>query len=437
MTAVEDAAQREEPKGWLRRHAIDVRPLRHSAYRRIFIGNAVSFFGVQFTAVAVPVQVYAITKSALWVGVASFVGLVPLIVFSIWGGAIADAFDRRKVLLVSSTMMWLTTLGLLAQAVLHLDNAWLMLGLIAAQSAAFGINSPVRQAIIPSLVGPEEVASANTLGFTISNAAAIGGPVGAGLVIPAFGFSAAYLVDAIMFTVVLWATLRLPALPPTGEKHSQATQASSVETQSAGRGSAGLRDIGIGLRFLAGHRLILLTFAIDIAAMVLAMPKALFPVVADQRFGESSLGWLYSSIAIGAVLAGLTSGWINRVRRRGIALVGAVVGWGLAVAAAGAVPWLWACVAFMALAGAADMISGVYRQTVLLGAPDEMRGRLQGVFFAVVAGGPRLGDLRAGSVADWTDATFSWVAGGIAAAVVAVLLGAAFPVLLRYTDKTP
>ncbi|GAA3294359.1 MFS transporter [Dactylosporangium vinaceum] len=420
MTAVEDAAQREEPKGWLRRHAIDVRPLRHSAYRRIFIGNAVSFFGVQFTAVAVPVQVYAITKSALWVGVASFVGLVPLIVFSIWGGAIADAFDRRKVLLVSSTMMWLTTLGLLAQAVLHLDNAWLMLGLIAAQSAAFGINSPVRQAIIPSLVGPEEVASANTLGFTISNAAAIGGPVGAGLVIPAFGFSAAYLVDAIMFTVVLWATLRLPALPPTGDKHS-----------------AGLRDIGIGLRFLAGHRLILLTFAIDIAAMVLAMPKALFPVVADQRFGESSLGWLYSSIAIGAVLAGLTSGWINRVRRRGIALVGAVVGWGLAVAAAGAVPWLWACVAFMALAGAADMISGVYRQTVLLGAPDEMRGRLQGVFFAVVAGGPRLGDLRAGSVADWTDATFSWVAGGIAAAVVAVLLGAAFPVLLRYTDKTP
>ncbi|WP_433611212.1 MFS transporter [Dactylosporangium sp. CA-139114] len=419
MTAVEDEQQQGESRGWLRRHAIDVRPLRHGPYRRIFVGNAVSFFGVQFTAVAVPVQVYAITKSALWVGVASFVGLVPLIVFSIWGGAIADAYDRRKVLLVSSVLMWLTTLGLLAQAVLHLDNAWLMLGLIAAQSAAFGINSPVRQAIIPSLVGPEEVASANTLGFTVSNVAAIGGPVGAGVVIAAFDFSAAYAVDAVLFTVVLWATLRLPALPPTGEKKS-----------------AGLRDIGVGLRFLAGHRLILLTFAIDIAAMVLAMPKALFPVVADERFGESSLGWLYSSIAIGAVLAGLTSGWINRVHRRGIALVGAVVGWGLAVAAAGAVPWLWACVAFMALAGAADMISGVYRQSVLLSAPDAMRGRLQGVFFAVVAGGPRLGDLRAGSVADVAGATFSWVAGGIAAAVVAVLLAAAFPVLLRYTDTS-
>ncbi|MFG2038013.1 MFS transporter [Dactylosporangium sp. NPDC048998] len=417
MTAVDE--QEEERRGWLRRHAIDIRPLRHPAYRRIFVGNAVSFFGVQFTAVAVPVQVYAITKSALWVGLCSFVGLVPLIVFSIWGGAIADAYDRRRVLLVSSTLMWLTTLGLLAQAVLHVDNPWLMLLLIAAQSAAFGINSPVRQAIIPALVGGEEVAAANTLGFTVSNVAAIGGPVGAGIVIAAFDFSAAYAVDAVLFTVVLWAALRLPALPPTGA-----------------RATAGLRDIRDGLRFLAGHKLILLTFAIDIAAMVLAMPKALFPVVADERFGQSSLGWLYSSIAIGAVLAGLTSGWIGRVHRQGIALVLAVVGWGLAVAAAGAVPWLWACVAFMSVAGAADMISGVYRQTVLLSAPDAMRGRLQGVFFAVVAGGPRLGDLRAGSVADATSASFSWVSGGIAAAVVAVLLALTFPVLLRYTDPT-
>ncbi|GAA2350915.1 MFS transporter [Dactylosporangium salmoneum] len=418
MTAVEEE-NKQEAGGWLRRHAIDIRPLKHPAYRRIFVGNAVSFFGVQFTAVAVPVQVYAITKSALWVGVSSFVGLVPLIVFSIWGGAIADAYDRRKVLVVSSTLMWLTTLGLLAQAVLHLDNAWLMLALIAAQSAAFGINSPVRQAIIPALVSGEEVAAANTLGFTVSNVAAIGGPVGAGVVIAAFDFSAAYAVDAVLFTVVLWAALRLPALPPTGSSNR-----------------AGVRDVRDGLRFLAGHRLILLTFAIDIAAMVLAMPKALFPVVADQHFGASSLGWLYSSIAIGAVLAGVSSGWIGRVRRQGIALVLAVVGWGLAVAAAGAVPWLWACVAFMAVAGAADMISGVYRQTVLLSAPDAMRGRLQGVFFAVVAGGPRLGDLRAGSVADVTSASFSWVSGGIAAAVVAVILGLTFPVLLRYTDTT-
>ncbi|MEU0559467.1 MFS transporter [Dactylosporangium sp. NPDC006015] len=404
----------------LRKHVIDVRPLRHVAYRRLFVGNAVSFFGVQFTAVAVPVQVYEITKSALWVGIASFVGLVPLIVFSIWGGAIADAFDRRKVLLTSSTLMWLTTLGLLAQAVLHMDNAYLMLALIAAQSAAFGVNSPVRQAIIPALIDEGEVASANTLSFTASSVSSIFGPVGAGLVIANADFAVAYAVDAVLFTIVLWAALRLPALPPAG----------------VAKTTGGLRDIRDGLRFLAGSKVILLTFAIDIAAMVLAMPKALFPVVADQRYGPASLGWLYASIAIGSTLAGLTSGWIGRVHRQGVALVLAVVGWGLAVAAAGAVPWLWACVAFMALAGAADMISGVYRQTVLLSAPDEMRGRLQGVFFAVVAGGPRLGDLRAGSMADATGATFSWVSGGIAAAAVAVLLGLTFPVLLRYTDRS-
>jgi MFS family permease len=408
----------------LRKHVIDVRPLRHVAYRRLFVGNAVSFFGVQFTAVAVPVQVYDITRSALWVGVASFVGLVPLVVFSIWGGAIADAFDRRKVLLTSSTLMWLTTLALLAQAVLHVDNPYLMLALIAAQSAAFGVNSPVRQAIIPALIGEGEVAAANTLSFTASSVSSIFGPVGAGLIIASADFSVAYAIDAVLFTIVLWAAMKLPSLPP------------ATPQEAATKTTGGLRDIRDGLRFLAGSKLILLTFAIDIAAMVLAMPKALFPVVADQRYGPTSLGWLYASIAIGSTLAGLTSGWIGRVHRQGVALVLAVVGWGLAVAAAGAVPWLWACVAFMAVAGAADMISGVYRQTVLLSAPDVMRGRLQGVFFAVVAGGPRLGDLRAGSVADATSATFSWVSGGIAAAVVAVLIGLTFPVLLRYTDRS-
>jgi MFS family permease len=191
-----------------------------------------------------------------------------------------------------------------------------------------------------------------------------------------------------------------------------------------------------GLRYLLGARVILLTFAIDIAAMVLALPRALFPAVADERFGPGSLSWLYSSIAIGSVLAGVSSGWIGRVRRQGLALIAAVTVWGLAVAAAGAVPWLWAVVAFMALGGAADMVSAVYRQTMMLTyAPDELRGRLQGVFFAVVAGGPRLGDLRAGTMAQFTGTTVAWVSGGLAAAAVAVLLGLMFPVLRRYRAR--
>jgi MFS family permease len=231
----------------------------------------------------------------------------------------------------------------------------------------------------------------------------------------------AYAVDALAFTVALWAALRLPALP-----------AERTDGKSGGR----LRDVREGLRYLAGSKVILLTFAIDIVAMVLALPRALFPAVAAERFGPASLSWLYSAIAIGSVLAGLTSGWIGRVRRQGVALVLAVIGWGLAVAAAGAVPWLWAVVALLAVGGAADMISAVYRQTMLLTyAPDEMRGRLQGVFFAVVAGGPRLGDLRAGAMAQVTGTTVAWVSGGLVAAAVAALLGVAFPVLLRYTAR--
>jgi MFS family permease len=178
---------------------------------------------------------------------------------------------------------------------------------------------------------------------------------------------------------------------------------------------------------------LLLSFAIDIAAMVLAMPRSLFPEVAEENFGPRSIGWLYAAISIGSVLAGLTSGWIGRVRRQGVALVLAVVAWGLAVAGAGLAGSLWLAVLLLALGGAADLISAVYRQSILQTyAPDGMQGRLQGVFIAVVAGGPRLGDLRAGAMAAVVGPTVAWVSGGIAAAVVAAALAVAFPALLRY-----
>jgi MFS family permease len=409
-----------EPKrSWFSRHAIDVRPLRHSAFRRMFIGNGISFVGYQFTAVAVPVQVYALTRSTLWVGMVSFAGLLPLIVFSLWGGAVADALDRRKVLLVSSILMWTTTLALLGQALLRIESPTLILALIVLQSGAFAVSNPTRSAITPRLMPAEEVASAQTLNYTVSTFAGVAGPIIAGLVVANADISIAYAVDSLAFTVALWAALRLPALPP---EHAEAISGSR------------LQDVREGLKFLAGAQVLLLTFAIDIAAMVLALPRALFPAVAAERFGASSLSWLYSAIAIGSVVAGLTSGWISRVRRQGMALIIAVFVWGVAVAVSGAVPWLWAVVLFLAIGGAADMISAVYRQTMLLTyAPDEMRGRLQGVFFAVVAGGPRLGDLRAGTMAEYTSTTFSWVSGGIAAAIVALLIGIFFPKLRRYT----
>lgn len=401
---------------FLRRHSIDTRPLRHAAFRRMFIGIGIGNFGFQFTAVAVPVQMYALTHSSLWVGLIGIAGLVPLLIFALWGGAVADAVDRRRLLLASSTLMWLVTLALLAQAWFGVNQPALLLALVAVQATGFAVSLPTRQAIVPRLVPPAELAKVNTLNTTVSNAAMVAGPLTAGLVLSRWNVGAAYAVDVVAFTVMLWATARLPALPP-----ADATA------------RAGWQDVRAGLAYLATSPVLLLSFAIDIAAMVFAMPRALFPEVAAQRYG-GGVGWLYAAIAIGSVLAGLTSGWIGRVRRQGVALVVAVVGWGLAVAAAGLAHSLWAAVFWLAIGGAADLVSAVYRMTILqTHVPDGLQGRMQGVFVAVVAGGPRLGDLRAGASAAMFGTTAAWVGGGVTAAVLAVVLVAAFPVLLRYT----
>jgi MFS family permease len=404
---------------------IDVRPLRVVAYRRMWLGTGVSFFGFQFTAVAVPVQMYALTNSSAWVGLLGVAALVPLLVFGLWGGAAADVLDRRRLLLASSTLAWVATGGLLLQAVFGADSPLLLLALTAVQSAGFAGSSPARQAIIPRLVPTDLVPAANTLGYTTMTAGGVFGPLAAGLIFAtwstAVGVTVAYAVDALLFTVSLWATWRLPPIPP-------------VVYDDAERPSAGLRGIAEGVKYLVGAPVLLLSFGIDIIAMVLAMPRALFPEIAQERFGGgAAVGWLFSAIAIGSVLGGLTSGWIGRVRRQGFALVAAVAGWGFAVGLAGLAHQLWLMVVLLAVAGAADLVSAVYRQSILQTyAPDRLRGRLQGVHSVVVSGGPRLGDLRAGATAELTGPAASWAGGGFAAAGLAVLLAFAFPALLRY-----
>ena len=405
---------------------IDIRPLRGVAYRRMWIGNGVSFFGFQFTSVAVPVQMFAVTNSSAWVGLLGVAGLVPLLIFGLWGGAAADVVDRRRLLLASSTLTWLATVGFLAQALAGAHNPVLLLALTAVQSAGFAVSSPARQAIIPRIVSTDLVPAANTLGYTTTTAGGVLGPLAAGLIFAAYatgkGVIVAYAVDVALFTVTFWATYRLPPIPP------------DIAEEGVERPTAGLRGIADGLRFLVTKPVLLLSFAVDIIAMVFAMPRALFPEVAQDRFGGgAAVGWLFSAIALGSVVGGLTSGWIGRVRRQGVALVLAVVGWGVAVGFAGLAPSLWLMVLLLALGGAADLVSAVYRQSILQTyAPDRLRGRLQGVFTVVVAGGPRLGDLRAGATADVTGATASWAGGGFLAAALAVVLATVFPALLRY-----
>jgi MFS family permease len=432
MTASKDAVQgRRAQEGVLpawRRHTIDTRPLRHSPYRRLFIGQAVSSLGLQFTAVAVPVQMFATTSSSLWVGLLGVAGLVPLVAFSLWGGAVADKMDRRVLLLAASLLMWAPTIVLFGVTAVGAVTPVLLLVLIAVQSMGFGASAATRGAIIPRLVPPTELPAANALGTTVLNVSMTLGPLLAGLLVANAHFAAAYAVDAVAFSVSLWAAFRLPSLRPVSASTDPRVEAATVVPRTAG-----WRDIRAGLAYIAATPVLWLSFAIDIAAMVLALPRALFPEVAAERFGPGSIGFLYAAIAIGSVAAGLTSGWVSRVRRQGLALVVAVVVWGLAVGAAGLAPMLWLALLLLAVGGAADLVSAVYRQTILQTyAPDELQGRMQGVFFAVVAGGPRLGDLRAGATAAFVGPTVAWVGGGIAAAVVATVLAIAFPALARY-----
>ena len=422
IEAVEEIVKEKERKSWV----IDVRPLRVVAYRRMWVGNGVAYFGFQFTSVAVPVEMFSITHSSAWVGLLGIAALVPLLIFGLWGGAAADVVDRRKLLLASSTLAWLSTVGLLVQAVLGLHSPAVLLALTAVQSAGFAVSSPARQAIIPRIVPAELVPAANTLAYTTTTAGGVLGPLAAGLIFGLWstdtGVTIAYAVDALLFSVTLWATWRLPPIPPV---HDDGVTA---------KPTAGLRGIADGLRFLVTQPVLLLSFAVDIIAMVFAMPRALFPEIAEDRFGGgSAVGWLFAAIAIGSVIGGLTSGWIGRVRRQGVALVLAVVGWGVAVGFAGLAHSLWLMVLLLAVGGAADLVSAVYRQSILQTfAPDRLRGRLQGVFTVVVAGGPRLGDLRAGATADLTGPTASWAGGGFVGAGLAVVLALAFPALLRY-----
>jgi MFS family permease len=402
----------------LRRAAIDTRPLRYRDYRRLWAGQGLSFIGFQLTSVAVPVQVYELTHSSFWVGMLGLAGLVPLVLFGLWGGAVADVVDRRPLLIASSCVTWAATWVLLLQAVLGLRSVPLLLALAAVQSVGFAMSSPTRGAIIPRLLPTELVASANTLHFTVSSVATVAGPLVAGVVLARLGFAWAYAIDAVLFTFALYAAARLPKVPPLGD-----------------RARAGLRSVVEGLRFIVTRPVLLMSFAVDIIAMVFAMPRALFPEVASTRFGGGggAVGWLFASIALGAVAGGLLSGWIGRVRRQGVALVVAIAGWGIAVALAGLASWLWLAVLLLAVAGVADLVSAVYRQTILqTDTPDALRGRLQGVFIVVVAGGPRLGDLRAGSMAALTGATVSWVAGGLAAAVIVVVVGVLVRSFWRY-----
>ena len=404
------------PRLWL-----DVSPLRDSRpFRRLWAGDLVAACGSQFAAVALPYQVYRQTGSSLQVGLIGLAVLGPLLLGSMAAGAIADAFDRRLLLVASQAGSALGCVVLALLAAAGRPPLWLLYLLAALLAFASSIESPVRNAVIPSLVGLERVPAASALGQTVDQVSQIAGPALAGLLLAGFGIPTTYAVGAAAFALAVLVALALPSLRPAGE--------------AVAPGWAALVE---GLRFARRQPALLGTFLVDLNAMVFGMPRALFPALAAETFhvGPRGLGLLYAAPAAGALAAALSSGWVAGVVRQGAAVIAAVVAWGAAIAVFGLVPGdlFWLALVLLAVAGAADVISAVFRNTIMQQvAPDSMRGRMAALHIAVVAGGPRLGDAESGLVASATSVSFSVVSGGIVCMLGAGVLQLLSPALWRY-----
>jgi MFS family permease len=408
----------------------DTRPLRNRHFRRLWTANIVTVVGAQLTVVAVPAQIYALTGSSAYVGLTGVFGLVPLVVFGLWGGALADVIDRRTLLICTTVGLISTSALFWLQAWSGAGNVWLLLGLFSVQQAFFAVNQPTRSAVLPRLLPLNLLPAANSLNMTVMQAGAIGGPLIAGALIPVFGYPWLYLIDTITLIPTLGAVMFLPPLPIEGTT-----------------GSLGFKAVLDGLGYLKSQPVLLMSFLVDIIAMVFGMPRALFPEIAHVNFGGPDSGGivfalLFAGIPIGAVLGGVFSGWVSRVSRQGVAVLASVIVWGLAMLGFGlavslADTWRWPmlviAVLMLVIGGAADMASAAFRTSMLQSAAsDAVRGRLQGVFTVVVVGGPRIADVAHGAVAASIGAAATAAGGGILVVIGTVLAAVAFPAFVRY-----
>lgn len=407
--------------------AVDVGALRESKpFRRLSAGQLVSLIGRQITTVAVPYQVYVMTRSPVLVGLLGVAQVVPLVTVSIAGGSIADRVDRRHLLLVTQLLLGLCSLALLVGALTHPPVVYVFLVVALAASVA-ALDSPTRTAIVPNLVSPERLAGALSINIALFQTTLIAGPALGGLVIAHLGLAGAYLVDVASFAAALLAVWLLPPQPPR----------SAVREPMV----AALRR---GFAFIRRRRVILGTYAMDLSAMIFGLPRAVFPVLAATTFHTDAqgLGYLYAAPGVGALLAALSSGWLSRSTRLGRIVVVSIALWGVAIVAFGLATALWLGLLCLALAGAADSISAVCRNTIQQTlTPDELRGRLTATYFMVVVGGPFIGDFEAGLVAGVTSPRVSVLSGGLLCIAGLAVASLAFPQVWAYrgraTDPPP
>src|SRR3954451_8645191 len=400
---------------------VDTRPLRHRDFRNLWIGQAISTLGGAIGTVAVPYQVYTLTGSTALVGLLGLASLVPLLVVPLVGGAIADAADRRTILLRTETGMVVVTALFLLNALLPQPQVWALFVLQAVAVAIFSLGRPAMSSLAPRLVPDEEIAAAGALDGIYNSLGAVAGPALGGLLIAFAGVPWTYGIDCVTYAASLVAIWALPKLPPLGE----------VERPS-------LRSIADGFRFLKGRQVLIGIFLVDSNAMVFGMPSALFPAFALHRLGgtAATVGYLYAAPYAGALAGSLVSGWTSHVRRQGLAVTFWACAWGAAIAGFGFTTSLWPALVLLALAGGADFYSAVLRSVILLRAtPDHLRGRLKGIEFMQVASAPSIGDVEAGVLASLTSLRFSIVSGGLLCIAGCIVTALALPGFLRYDAK--
>ena len=400
--------------------AVDLGPLRrHRDFRLLFVGQALSFFGSMLTFVALPYQAYQLTGSSLVVGLLSLAELVPLVVTALAGGALADALDRRRLVQV-------TEVGLAACAALLIANALLPEPQIAlvfvagmAMAALTGIQRPSLDALTPRLVERHELTAASALVSLRMNLGMVAGPAVAGVLIAVAGLPVTYGIDLLTFVLSLVALQRMRAVPPPPE----------AEPRS-------VRGVVEGIRYAWSRPELLGTYGVDVVAMFFGMPMALFPAFAEELGGAGALGLLYAAPSVGSFLAVTTSGWSSRVHRHGLAVIVAAAAWGVAIVALGLAPNLALALLALVAAGAADMVSGIFRATIWnTTIPDHLRGRLAGIEQVSYTTGPLLGNLEAGVVASFAGLRASIVSGGVLCVVGVAAFALLLPAFRRYDAR--
>lgn len=396
---------------------IDLSPLIQSRnFRYLYIGQFISMFGTMLTYVALPYQIYQLTHSSLAVGLMGIVELIPLLVTSLWGGALADQVDRRKLLLLAELILMINCVFLLLNSLLPTPSVLFVYCAAAIGSACNGFHRPTLEAITPTIVAREKipaVSALTSLKFTISM---IVGPALAGIVMSGYGVSMVFSLDILSYMISLVA-IYLIDVPLVLVKATESVT----------------RSILSGLRYAGSRQELIGTYAVDIIAMIFGMPQALFPAISEQFGGATVLGWFYSAPAIGALVVTVFGGWMNKIKRYGLGVAIAASIWGLAIIIFGFASSVYVAIAALMLAGGADAVSGVFRVTLWnLTIPTELRGRLAGIEMLSYMSGPLLGNAEAGLVAAAFGVTFSVVSGGVFCIVGVALATLALPKFLSY-----